>query len=122
MGEIFRKHEQEPVPPIPPALGVPEWLESVMRRALEKDPSARFSSAGEMQEALEQEVLVETPTAVIPTAGSETPTALSWIIRMPRWAMGLAALGLLAVVLGVVALVGPSITGRSTGPARSFHW
>ncbi len=34
MGEIFRKHEQEPVPTLPPELEVPEWLESVIGRAL----------------------------------------------------------------------------------------
>ena len=42
MGEIFRKHQEEPVPPIPEELDVPEWLESVVRRALEKDPPGRF--------------------------------------------------------------------------------
>ena len=117
MGEIFRKHEQEPVPFIPTELGVPDWLESVVRRALEKDPSGRFDSAGDMLMALQQELLVDTTTVVITEERSEVSPAPSRDRRVPGWVMGLGAVGLLAVVVGVAVLVGPSITRQLTGTA-----
>jgi len=86
------------VPPIPPELGVPEWLESVIGRALEKEASARFSSAGEMLEALEQEVVVEGRTAVLPVKVSKVPTASSVV--------GVGVFVTLVLAAGVLALTG----------------
>ena len=98
MGEIFRKHEQEPVPPLPQELEVPQWLESVIGRALEKEASARFSSAGEMLEALEQEVVVEALTAVLPVTRSKVPMASS--------VAGIGVFVTLVLAAGVLALTG----------------
>ena len=102
MGEIFRKHEQEPVPPLPPELEVPEWLESVIGRALEKEAPARFSSAGEMLEALEQEVVVEGRTAVLPVTRSKVPMVSS--------GAGVGVFAVLALTAGVLA-----VTGQASG-------
>src|SRR5258706_13952882 len=51
----------QPPPPLPDTL--PEWLRSVVSKALEKDPKCRFQSAEEMRMPLEQqEILVRKPT------------------------------------------------------------
>jgi hypothetical protein len=162
MGEIFRKHEQESVPQLPQELEVPEWLESVIRRALEKEASARFASAGEMLEALEQEVVIEGRTAILPVRVSKVPVAasvagvgvfavlaltagvlavtgqasgqvlgilvliaglaaigggagLSKWRAFSGWWRGLAGVGALGMVIGVLTLVNPSMTGLSVG-------
>ena len=46
-------HVSETPPPLPPERGVAPALEAVIMRALEKDPAARYQSAGEMMLALQ---------------------------------------------------------------------
>ena len=47
---------QQPVPPreVAPTRGIPESIERVILRALQKEPSDRFADAGQMREALEE--------------------------------------------------------------------
>ena len=47
--DIFRAHRTKPVPKIP---GVPERLERIVGKLLEKDPDKRFDSAAEVKEEL----------------------------------------------------------------------
>lgn len=55
MFELFRQHLFSPPPPLSEAApGVPPQLETVVLRALEKKPEARFQSAAELREALER--------------------------------------------------------------------
>jgi predicted Ser/Thr protein kinase len=49
---IIHKIISEPPPALDSALGLPEALVAVTRRALEKDPARRFSSSGEIAHAL----------------------------------------------------------------------
>jgi hypothetical protein len=77
-------------------------LESVIRRALEKEASARFGSADEMLRALEQEVVVETLIAVPPVSASKVPIASS--------VAGVGVFAVLALTAGVLA-----ITGQASG-------
>jgi hypothetical protein len=86
---------------------VPEWLESVIRRALEKEASARFSSAGEMLEALEQEVVVEGLTAVLPVTRSKVPMVSS--------VAGVGVFAVLALTAGVLA-----VTGQASGQLLGY--
>lgn len=48
------REEVKPVRAVAPMRGIPEAVERVVMRALEKDPAARFADAGEMREALEE--------------------------------------------------------------------
>ena len=50
--QVVNKHVQESPPALAPELGVPEWLEKEVRRALEKDKSMRHESAKALGEAL----------------------------------------------------------------------
>ena len=50
--DLMTAHVRSPVPPMPRDSQVPEPIEATIRRALEKDPAARFETAGEMREAL----------------------------------------------------------------------
>ena len=50
--ETIMAHVQTPPPPLDPALGVPAGLEAVLRKALEKDPGARYQTAREMASAI----------------------------------------------------------------------
>lgn len=55
VSELFRMHLSQPPPTLEEArhdLGVTPDLEAVVRRALAKDPGARFTDAGEMRRAL----------------------------------------------------------------------
>ncbi len=54
MVETIMAHVGDTVPAFPAHLHVPAALEAVLRRALEKDPAARFQSAAEMSDALNQ--------------------------------------------------------------------
>jgi serine/threonine protein kinase len=77
------------VPPPPRSIraGIPRALESVVMRALEKDPDDRFGSAREMRAALSASVGAEstsafhTPSAELDdTADSDSGTDMRWIV------------------------------------------
>jgi eukaryotic-like serine/threonine-protein kinase len=50
--QVVMDHIQRPLPPLPPRPDISRDLEAVVRRALAKDPAARFNSAGELASAL----------------------------------------------------------------------
>jgi serine/threonine-protein kinase len=58
MGVLTRHITEQPQPPSlrAPTLGIPKSLERIILKALAKDPSARFASAGMLQEALLEEL------------------------------------------------------------------
>jgi serine/threonine protein kinase len=70
----FRQVNEVPRPPGELRSGIPQALESIVMKALEKDPAARFESAPAMLAALESVPLV--------AAGDET--ARMQTVRMPR--------------------------------------
>jgi serine/threonine protein kinase len=85
-------HAHEPVPPLDPSLGVPERVEHVLRRALDKAPERRYPSAEEFIAALDD-------------AQNEAKTTTDpWGPRWPRR----AALGaLIALLLGGIYWLWP---------------
>ena len=50
--QLYRLHQDEPVPDFPPSLGVPKNLEAIVRKCMEKDPADRYQSAAELASAL----------------------------------------------------------------------
>jgi hypothetical protein len=52
--QLFKAHQEELVSPLPPGLGVPDAVELLLRRLLEKAPGRRFATAEEFIEALDR--------------------------------------------------------------------
>ncbi|MDP2956837.1 MAG: serine/threonine-protein kinase [Longimicrobiales bacterium] len=87
---VVAKQLRDPPPPLRSLRpDVPEEVQAVVLRALEKDPSHRFASADEMRQALERAV-------TLPQAPSPLPAFAT------RWAGGL--MGLFVLAAAVVAL------------------
>jgi tRNA A-37 threonylcarbamoyl transferase component Bud32 len=62
----------EPLPPLDgEALGVPEPLLAVVRRALQKDPRERFKDMADMARALEEVIGVPSPPEALPPAARQ---------------------------------------------------
>ncbi len=88
MGLLMAHIQTPPVPPHQrkPALGIPPAISQVLMKALEKDPTQRFQTAGEMLEALRQArpsiaarasatTQMITPTQMAAAAGAPAPAA-----------------------------------------------
>ena len=73
MEALFVQHRETPMPALPANLRVPGVVESVIRRATEKSPDARFGSAGEMAAALEGALAGRTPAQPTPAAPAPPP-------------------------------------------------
>jgi Tol biopolymer transport system component len=74
----------------------PIGLQRIIGRCLEKDPSARFQSAGDLAFALEALSFVSEPVAAAPTSRSRSSSRLAWIA-----VAAVAALAALAVAVAV---------------------
>jgi eukaryotic-like serine/threonine-protein kinase len=77
-------------PDLEPTPEVPERLRRVIRQAIQRDPAARFQTAGEMRDALRGE----------PTTAVAGPTASRWRQALFAWTL----VACLAVVLVALAL------------------
>jgi Flp pilus assembly protein TadD len=53
MEALYVQHREAPVPPISNSLQVPDEVESIIRKTLEKSPGDRYGSASELADALE---------------------------------------------------------------------
>jgi serine/threonine-protein kinase len=71
---VLRQQVLEDAPPLPESLAVDPRVASIVRRLLAKSPEARFDSATELAEALD-EVLATPAPASAPHAAGRTPTA-----------------------------------------------
>jgi hypothetical protein len=90
-GQLAFAHARTPVPALPAELGVPEAVETILRKLLEKKPEDRYQSAEALIEALDQVLGRPAPTI--------TPTPMLMRDRFPgpRRRLWLAAT---AIVLG----------------------
>lgn len=89
---------RQPVPIVRLNPDVPEGLERVVTKALEKDPALRYQSASEMKADLRR---LQRDTGGMPAA----PAAVRPVgRRFPRHAMAIVAAGLLLIAAGVIWL------------------
>jgi serine/threonine-protein kinase len=120
-------HIHEPVPYIPIESGVPEAVEHVVRRALEKRPNDRFADAQEMRMALRAAVQAASPELGLSMSGMysstnqhmtwHSPTRSSVVVLQPAGSRGWMVAGL-AVVAGIGLFLGVWI-GLAGGAATS---
>lgn len=69
---LYQVVHQPPPPPRQLNPRIPAYLESVIMRALAKNPDQRFQSAREMAAALRQRRMVETPRSLVDASAQET--------------------------------------------------
>jgi hypothetical protein len=111
------KHlREEPPPPRSIRAGIPRGLESVILKALSKDPDDRFPSAAEMGRALEDST-GGADTRVMP-ARRPAPTSVAGEPQKAdmRWAWALLAIGLLVAALAwLIPMIADNIGGDEGG-------
>jgi Protein kinase domain len=131
-------HLEEPPPRASGAAGVPAAFDAVIGRALAKDPTDRFASAGDLGQAVRDAAQVE-PVARVPETASTRPmadpatrsaptrvVARTRAAPRPRMLLALAAVAVAAVaVAGLltgsgVSRSGPLSTGEVARVAYSF--
>lgn len=106
--DVARQHRETSPPPVHLArFDVPVRVEEVVSQSLDKDPAARFSSAGHMDAALEAAMANHTEVLAAPPLRDvtyERSAAMVDPVTEPRnpivWA-GIALLALLAIVAGI---------------------
>jgi Tol biopolymer transport system component len=108
---------REDVAEVPAAAGVPQPLERILRRCLEKKPAERFHSAHDLGIALE--ALLERSSA----ASASIPIVADESSRRPkRWAAGAAAGAVLGLAMvGIAWYAGASGRGSVDSRVRKFH-
>ncbi len=120
--ELLIKQATEPPPSIfdtNPKLGVPQDLEDVIRKALEKLRENRFQSARDMMTALAAVDLSQPAAPPSAVAEPETPGAGDApAARRPRSVKGLLAVVVAAVVVVVLFQTATQLTGESVAFAR----
>ena len=113
---------EEPLPVDFRATGLPLEIGGVLKRALAKDPTARYASGAQLLEALRtagQTTLVAAPTVGRTVAPSPLPSPAPAVAGLgaaasatrPGRSGGRLGLGLLAAVLAVAALLAGTLTG-----------
>jgi serine/threonine-protein kinase len=128
------QHVNDPLPPLPD--DVPSWLRSVVERATAKDPTQRFSEAGELAAVLkdgrsDDAGAAGAATALLTRASPATPAAPSPVVsrqtttsrpdtparRRRPWGAILAAL--VALVLGVLLVM--ALLDQTDDPADTVQ-
>lgn len=109
--------EKRPDPPSFHNPSIPQTLEQVVLRALEKNPAERFSSAAEMEQALLQ-VVGEPATTARPAANGRTRESVTLAgTGTVGWLGGTSSEGALREAVSVAATPGMALNGtrRSSG-------
>lgn len=103
LGQLFaRIAADEPLPPSVLRPTLPPALDAVVRTALAKDPSRRYTSMAAFADALESAALAMTPTDLAP---ADTPPTASAPRRRPTTPALLIGAGLVLVALVVLGVV-----------------
>ena len=121
--ELFGRKANEAAPPLSLfAEHVPEELEAITMRLLEREPSSRFANAHEVEEALRPLTVIPSiapvPTPSLPPEASDAPPAPS----ATRRSLGPLAFGLavgLVLVIGVGVVV-RKLAGRAPPPPNEL--
>ena len=108
------KHLHDP-PPIDQA-GVPDALRPILRRALAKDPEARYSSARALADALRGARAASRRQQETPTAVLEGPTLKHPGMSAPRGSRARAGVAVLAGLIGLGLAARLLLTGSATPP------
>jgi eukaryotic-like serine/threonine-protein kinase len=102
------------VPPPPRSIraGIPRALESVIMKALAKDPDDRFQSAREMEVALSQSIGAHPPTASLPRAAPATQAGDSTSGTDMKWLIPVLAI---AALVAALAFIIPNVLEEPSG-------
>jgi eukaryotic-like serine/threonine-protein kinase len=125
-----RAHVDEDPPPASASNPeLPAAVDGVLRRALAKDPAARWPSATAFVDALQRALGPDEPTAATRALGRGEPTAATraiaampaWRGRRPRRGLLLMALAGAILVVAAIALVAGGGGQRAASPATNAH-
>jgi eukaryotic-like serine/threonine-protein kinase len=121
MGVVLKHLYDPPPPPTSVRPDLPPAIDTVVLRALEKEPAARFSSAGELAQALAAAWPLAAPPAATPTPADIHSQATSIWAGAPGAASRQARppTSSPSVPPQVAQPITPSITGT---PARGRRW
>jgi len=121
---ILMKHLTEPLPVPPRGVALPPAVNGVLRKSMARDPRDRFSTAGELGEALQKSA---DQRATVPLHASEIRRAATPTLKLPAWVrklrrrelrLGLAG-GVLALLLGGIYAVWPRVPDVATRVAAA---
>jgi serine/threonine-protein kinase len=121
MGHFLVKHITMAPPPAPPDVLATEEgrvLDRVARRCLQKDPAARFSSAGELKRIFEALMRGELPEVADPGANTGDPQVVAPIRKRPVVPAVVAALAI-AGIAGWLVLARRGGESRPAGTAQA---
>jgi tetratricopeptide (TPR) repeat protein len=109
---VLAMHTGQPVPPLPPRLGVPPAVEAVIRKGLAKRADDRWADADEYIAALDRALAQPNaaPPATVTATTTTTTTAATPAPPRRRWPIAAAIAG----VLGAIALAAVLLSGSGT--------
>lgn len=123
---ILMKHLTEPLPIPPKGVALPPTVNAVLRKSMARDPYERFSSAGELAEALRSS---SDQRATVTLHASEIRRATASTLKLPPWVRSLrsrearlaAAAAALATFLISITIMWPtSPVVTATPPVASI--
>ncbi len=123
---ILMKHLTEPLPIPPKGVALPPAVNGVLRKSMARDVQERFSTAGELAEALsraaDQRATVTLHASRIRRALIPTLKLPPWVRRMRSKEVRLSLAGLaLAGMLGAVYALWPSSAGIARRDETALH-
>ena len=123
---ILMKHLTEPLPIPPKGVALPPAVNGVLRKSMARDVQERFSTAGELAEALsraaDQRATVTLHASRIRRALIPTLKLPPWVRRMRSKEVRLSLAGLaLAGMLGAVYALWPSPAGMTPPDETALH-